>query len=502
MDDISIIEVKDTLKTQWDISFFAVGFAVSLILLGFVIYIILNRKQRQKLVIPEKEIEEERPSEFNNETIAFAEPEEFPFPPFPPPDDLFEPEELEFATHDLLATDVFPLPDDSFEFEEFFNTELAPPDYFAPEIKVSKVISLSDNKQSKPIRIGYEPSITFEQQEPYHYAVAKMPPKNSLIKSPRKGYAYYKGVTEDNFFKLLKKYFQNSFNVYNDRFVPKGSSKPYEPDFVLSCEINNKNIFIDIEIDEPYDIKDRKPIHCIGEDDVRDEFFTKRGWIVIRFAEKQIHQEPHNCCAFVAKVIHSIDKTFYSFLLKESNPLNVPQWTTAQSEKWANENYREMYLNLDFIKYNSNTNEVIEYEIVESIADYEVEEYVSKLNDIIPIVLDDTPPTEKKQYPPSNNKPHYPPTERTMKTYKPNSYFDFGQYKGQKLIDVYKNDSSYIRWCKDNVKFFHISSEDLSYMESLHPKRISTSSGSGGGCMVTIMFIFLFNIFFFLFIIN
>ena len=467
------IEV-DTLNIQKIINplFWSIACGIiALVVVGFVIYVYLKRKQRKKLVIiPEKEKNEEEPAVFENETISITEHEEFSRPKFTPPDDL-------------------------------------PHSNYSPktkEIKVNKIVSHADIKQPFPIRIGYEPSNAFEQQKPYQYAVAKMPLKNSLVKIPRKGYAYNKGITEDNFYELLNKYFGKSFNVYNDRFVPKRNSKPYEPDFVLSCEKDSKNIFIDIEIDEPYDIRDRKPIHCIGEDDARDDFFTKRGWIVIRFAEKQVHQEPRKCCSFVAKVILSVDKTFYSELLNESNPFNMPQWDTVQSEKWAKEKYREEYLDIDVANFYSNIKEVCEYKIVESNADNEVEEYVLKLNEVKPVVLVVTPTPPKinikSNYTPQTiyTPPHPTYPSRNVKIYKPDSLFDFGKYKGQKLIDVYKHNPSYIDWCKDNVQSFHISSEDLSSMDSLFPRKRNTSSG----CMVAIMFILLFNILLTVWIIN
>jgi len=209
------------------------------------------------------------------------------------------------------------------------------------EVLIKVIKSIPESTSSAPKRIGYSPNRKFEQIEPYNYAVVKMPQHNSLIKFPRKGRSDKKGYKEDSFYADLKSHFKSTFNVLNDRHIPTENGRPYEPDFVLSSEKDNTNIFINIEIDEPYDGWLRTPTHCISENDLRDEFFTKRGWIIIRFAEIQIHNEPQKCCALIAKVIRSIDSTFTSELLNEQNPNEIIQWDNLQAKKWAIQKYRE-----------------------------------------------------------------------------------------------------------------------------------------------------------------
>lgn len=244
------------------------------------------------------------------------------------------------------------------------------------EVQVKIIKSVPEPGSSAPKRIGYSPNDKFTQTEPYKYAVVKMPQKNSLIKFPRKGRSDKKGYKEDDFLIHLNRHFKTTFSVFNDRHIPTENGRPYEPDFVLSSEKDNKNIFINIEIDEPYDGWLRTPTHCIGENDLRDDFFTKRGWIVIRFAEIQIHLEPKNCCAYIAKVIHSIDSAFYSELLNEAIPNQVEQWDNLQAKKWASKKYREEYLRIDDFGRRPNT--ITEYDITESDSDKEVEKEVPK----------------------------------------------------------------------------------------------------------------------------
>ncbi len=244
------------------------------------------------------------------------------------------------------------------------------------EVEIKIIHSFPEPGKSEPKRIGYIPNDNFKQENPYNYAVVKMPNKNSLIKFPRKGRSDKKGYKEDDFFIYLNQYFNKDFNVLNDRHIPTENGRPYEPDLILSNEKENKNIFINIEIDEPYDGLMRTPTHCLEENDLRDEFFTKRGWIVIRFAEIQIHQEPTKCCTYIAKVIASIDATFKSDLLNEKNPYIVKQWTNLQAKKWAIEKYREKYLGI--LNFGKRPNVVTEYEIEDSESDIAVEEEVPK----------------------------------------------------------------------------------------------------------------------------
>lgn len=245
------------------------------------------------------------------------------------------------------------------------------------EVQVRIIKSVPEPSSSTAKRIGYLPSEKFAQTEPYKYAAVKMPQKNTLIKFPRKGRSDKKGYKEDDFLIHLNRHFKTAFSVFNDRHIPTENGRPYEPDFVLLSEKDNKNIFINIEIDEPYDGWLRTPTHCIGENDLRDDFFTKRGWIVIRFAEIQVHREPKKCCAYIAKVIHSIDSSFNSDLLNEVFPSQVEQWDNLQSKKWSLDKYREKYLGIE--NFGKRPNVITEYEIIESTVDNAVEKEIPKV---------------------------------------------------------------------------------------------------------------------------
>jgi hypothetical protein len=253
-----------------------------------------------------------------------------------------------------------------------------------------KSIISTDNKLKK---IGYIPSTIFTQDNPYSYPVCKMPLINSFIKFPKKGRTNKLGFTENQFYNTLKKYFEKDFYVYNDRHIThRSGTNCYEPDFLIISEKDNKNIFIDIEIDEPYDGLSRVPTHELNRDHFRDDFFIIRGYIVIRFTEKQIFEEPIQCCIYIAKIIKSIDSTYINEDLNSEIKISIQsQWDSLQAKKWAQEKYREKYLdipNFGFREFNDNEI-LIENSLLDELIEDEISEYdtiVISPNDNLPLV--------------------------------------------------------------------------------------------------------------------
>ena len=247
------------------------------------------------------------------------------------------------------------------------------------ETKVITIESLA-NPISSLKRIGYEPSKIFKQDDEIEYPYVLMPPKGCKMKFVRKGRSNKIGHKEPSFFPILKRYFNKDYRVLNDRHMPTSSnSYPYEPDFILTNEKDDKNIFINVEIDESYDGYSRTPTHEIGSNNNRDNFFTSRGWIVVRFTELQIHQAPEKCCAFLAQVIASIDPSYIPNNNVDFNLDTQSQWSSLQSKKWAKEKYREKYLGIE--NFGVRPNVRYEYKITNSELDKEVEKDIPKSND-------------------------------------------------------------------------------------------------------------------------
>ena len=168
---------------------------------------------------------------------------------------------------------------------------------------------------AKPKFIGYNPINIFAQTEPLNFPIVIMPKPGCVIKFPHKGKGGRKGYKEADFHQYLTRHFSHAFQLYTDRILSvKGNSNPFAPDFAFIDEKEGVNLFLDVEIDEPYeglnDLGKRKPTHFQYADTDRNNAFKNRGWIVIRFAEIQIHQDPAGCCLFIADVIASIHPTF------------------------------------------------------------------------------------------------------------------------------------------------------------------------------------------------
>lgn len=210
-------------------------------------------------------------------------------------------------------------------------------------------------EQSKPKYIGYNPINIFTQTEPLNYPYVIMPKnKKCIIKFARKGRNGRKGYKEDSFYNYLQKYFKKDFQIYNDRFIlTKKNTIRYEPDFTIIDEKKDINIFMDIEIDEPYeglnDINQRNITHCQYYDTNRNNEFRNRGWVVVRFSEIQIHQNPDSCCRFIADVIRSINPDFNypDSLLNTKKITPIRQWTKKEAKLWSIQKYRENYLGIN-----------------------------------------------------------------------------------------------------------------------------------------------------------
>lgn len=227
-----------------------------------------------------------------------------------------------------------------------------------------KLIESKPNpEQRDDLIIKYNPNQQFRQEELYKYPVVKMPSNGSKIKLPRQGRSNQKGYKENEFFNLLKTGFPE-LEINNDLHITiPFFNRPYEPDMVLIDK--SLNLYIDIEIDEPYDGYYRCPTHEEGKDETRDLFFNESGWIVIRFTEKQIHEQANQCITYIKDVLNSI---YVNNGLINANCLEEMQWDNQQSIRWEKEFYREKYLGIEkFGKQKSKVDVIVDVEEKESI---------------------------------------------------------------------------------------------------------------------------------------
>lgn len=224
-----------------------------------------------------------------------------------------------------------------------------------------KIIKSEPNiEQSKDLKILFTPSSDFIQEEKYKYPVVKMPKQNSALKLPRLGRSNQKGYKEKDFLNEIRLYIKDIEITDNVHMVIPNYNKPYEPDIVLFDK--KLNLYIDIEIDEPYDGYYRYPTHNyraeddFKQDDIRDLFFTESGWIVIRFTEKQVHKQSIECINYIQNIICSIYKNQFSI---KFNGNIENQWDENQCIQWQLNNYREKYLEIHSFYKRPNHKEVI-----------------------------------------------------------------------------------------------------------------------------------------------
>jgi hypothetical protein len=174
--------------------------------------------------------------------------------------------------------------------------------------------------------------------------------KTGIIHPSKSSIKALKGISENHFLPFLHKYFGRD-NVFDGYEVNFPGFKPITlyPDFAVRC-LNG--FYIDVEIDEPYTNKDKRPIHYHDKelnasvDSWRNDKFLDGGWAIIRFSEEQVVKYPHSCCKEIAKLynILCVDaQMIMKFSTTPTLPLN-PFWTEDEASVFALFEHREQYL--------------------------------------------------------------------------------------------------------------------------------------------------------------
>lgn len=116
----------------------------------------------------------------------------------------------------------------------------------------------------------------------------------------------------------------------------EGLCLPYlfTPDVIL--HIPTINVWVDLEVDEPWFINDddqKEPSHYLGDekDCYRDEQFLAANWMVIRFAEEQVASQSRSCAKEIAKLLTLFGfDVLHNFInIKDLEP--VKQWTKEEA---------------------------------------------------------------------------------------------------------------------------------------------------------------------------
>lgn len=165
-----------------------------------------------------------------------------------------------------------------------------------------------------------------------------------------------KGISEKWFYQIIKDSIEmmggkvsldKKVVIYNDfsklDYTIKSVLNPkyYYPDIAILVN----NLYIAVEIDEPYAMDSRLPVHCIGSDDYRNNYISSQGWEIIRFSEKQIVDYPEKCIATITKMInHILEGRCDSPIIDSDGSWIMNRWDESSAKSMARSNYRESYL--------------------------------------------------------------------------------------------------------------------------------------------------------------
>lgn len=214
------------------------------------------------------------------------------------------------------------------------------------------IISKPNPLQTDLLRIKYNPCHVFDSSDVY--PIVCCPPSNALLKLPREGRSDVKGFKEPEFLAQIKASLFGISVADDVHLKIPGRDIPYEPDIVLYDE--DINLYIDVEIDEPYDGYTRLVTHYTeSKDTIRDLFFKESGWVVVRFTEKQVHQACSHCIQILEDIVSAMRgaKPIQPLIEKEN------RWSRRQAIQWEKDLYREKYLGIQFFSRQVRTRKVV-----------------------------------------------------------------------------------------------------------------------------------------------
>ena len=229
---------------------------------------------------------------------------------------------------------------------------IAVPDTHRKKDVCEVIVSVPNRNQTDDLRIRFTPTSAFDS--PDVYPIVYSPVRNSFLKLPREGRSDVRGYKEPAFLAAIRSEFPDIIVSDNLHMKIPGRYTPYEPDIVLFDD--TLNLYIDVEIDEPYDGYSRLVTHIIeGRDTVRDIFFKESGWVVVRFTEKQVHLSCDHC-------IHTL-RNIVDTMRSKASPiapivLEENRWNRRQAIQWEKDLYREKYLGIQFFAKQVRTRKV------------------------------------------------------------------------------------------------------------------------------------------------
>lgn len=116
----------------------------------------------------------------------------------------------------------------------------------------------------------------------------------------------------------------------------------YYPDIMVSAD---NDVYIDIEIDEPYEMETKKEIHYLGcDDEIRNFRLSQKEWLIVRFSEKQVIRG--DCKSIINDllgIVHDGSFTAIEDLLRLRDLMKEKRWSKEEARMMAIQNYRKDY---------------------------------------------------------------------------------------------------------------------------------------------------------------
>lgn len=166
--------------------------------------------------------------------------------------------------------------------------------------------------------------------------------KGADMVAPQSGHSDIRGYSDDYFWKILTESHLGVQIHRNCHLDVPYRAIPYEAAITLTD--NEGRWFMDVEIDAPYDGWYRVPLHNVdGKDGVRDSYFNRCGWTVVRFTEHQVRTQPEACVEFLKSIVSCI-QGISTELKNKVAPEN--RWTFKEAVELERNLFREKYLNI------------------------------------------------------------------------------------------------------------------------------------------------------------
>ena len=167
-----------------------------------------------------------------------------------------------------------------------------------------------------------------------NYPIILWQAKDVEVIQPQAGRSNIRGYSDEYFQKILNDSVLHGLLYHDCHLDVPCRALPYEPAFVLADE--KGEWFIDVEIDAPYHGWYRVPMHFTdSKDAVRDSYFNRCGWTVVRFTERQVREQPDACVELIRMAVGKLQGNTTDFSSKVTpEKLHIPSTSCSPRQHW------------------------------------------------------------------------------------------------------------------------------------------------------------------------